>query len=166
MKSHILLPTLLQLQVSDFKTGAPISWTKAKLARPFCKAKWNDSANMKNTPSKIIKGMQRTPAVSVLDTLYKLAPMNKKDFEKKVYLLYHGDPKNASSAPYVESEIRRRHHSEPSQREGTPKRHQSLSPFQSAQRFPSRNEASLRICEVSLPWVWRDGWGLEGFLFF
>ena len=56
---------------------------------------------MKNTPSKIIKEMQQTAAVLVLDALYKLAPMNKKDFEKKVHLLYHGDPKNASSALYV-----------------------------------------------------------------
>ena len=53
---------------------------------------------MKNTPSKIIKEMQQTAAVLVLDALYKLAPMNKKDFEKKVHLLYHGDPKSASSA--------------------------------------------------------------------
>ena len=53
-------------------------------------------------PSRIIKELQRTAAVSCLDAIYKLAVMSKTSCEAKLYQLFHGDPSNASSAATIQ----------------------------------------------------------------
>jgi len=50
---------------------------------------------------KILKELQRTAALSALDTLYEGPKMNLADLKAKVYQHFHGDERNASSAPYA-----------------------------------------------------------------
>jgi hypothetical protein len=49
----------------------------------------------------LIKEVQRSIAVAALDTIYKDPEMSSTECKEKMFKLYHGDPSNSASAPYV-----------------------------------------------------------------